>query len=346
MRILYGVCGDGFGHSSRAMEIISHLQKKGHKVLVFTFGQATSVLKNAGFRVVEVEGLELIFKNNKPSLKETIINNSGRICRNLIDFYRIKKIVDNFSPDICISDMETVVPVVSFFYSLPLVSIDNQHIIAHLKMKVPKGYKKDFYLTKIGISGLLKADAFVILSFLKKRTRKENVYIVNPILRKEILLLKPKIKDKVLVYQTKPDKRLIKILRKIPEQFVIYGYNMQKKEGNLEFRKVQDKFFENLSDCKAIIATSGFSLISEALYLGKPYFAIPLKQFEQELNALFVMQSGYGEYSEKPSKKKIEHFLANLDFYRKKIKRHKINPKEAFAVIDRVLKKVKKEYYI
>ena len=58
------------------------------------------------------------------------------------------------------------------------------------------------------------------------------------------------------------------------------------------------------------------------------------------------MQSGYGEYSEKPSKKKIEHFLANLDFYRKKIKRHKINPKEAFAVIDRVLKKVKKEYYI
>ena len=38
MRILYGVCGEGFGHSSRAKEIIKHLENKGHTILIITYG--------------------------------------------------------------------------------------------------------------------------------------------------------------------------------------------------------------------------------------------------------------------------------------------------------------------
>ncbi len=36
MRVLYGVSGEGLGHSSRAEEVIRHLKKKGHEVLVMT----------------------------------------------------------------------------------------------------------------------------------------------------------------------------------------------------------------------------------------------------------------------------------------------------------------------
>jgi uncharacterized protein (TIGR00661 family) len=44
-----------------------------------------------------------------------------------------------------------------------------------------------------------------------------------------------------------------------------------------------------------VIANSGFSLICEALYLGKPYLAIPVRhQFEQVLNAYYVDKMGYG----------------------------------------------------
>jgi len=351
MKILYGVCGDGFGHSSRSKEIISYLQKKGHKVLVFTHDRAVPVLKEAGFNVKEIAGLELIFKNNKLSIGGTTLNSISKIFLNMRNFYKIKKIVEDFSPEICISDMETFVPFIAFLYRLPLISIDNQHMISQAKIKIPEGNKKDFYMTRMGINACItKADAFIILSFTKKRTKKKNTYIVNPVIKKEIIKLKPRIKDKILVYyQSKPDKDFINVLKSIPEQFVvyIYGENTNKKEGNVEFKKMHDNFIENLRDCKAVIGTSGFTLISEALFLKKPYFAIPLNgTFEQKLNAIFIKESGYGSYSEKPSKNQIEHFVKRLDSYRKKIKKHKMNPKEVFKTLDKVLKKVKREYYI
>ena len=47
---------------------------------------------------------------------------------------------------------------------------------------------------------------------------------------------------------------------------------------------------------KAVIATAGFTLISEALYLHKPYLALPMQgQFEQELNAFQLESLGYGK---------------------------------------------------
>ena len=33
-KILYGVCGEGSGHSSRAKEVIENLTKQGHQVKV------------------------------------------------------------------------------------------------------------------------------------------------------------------------------------------------------------------------------------------------------------------------------------------------------------------------
>ena len=73
MKILYGVCGEGFGHSSRAKVIINHLQKKGHKVLIITYGKAYPILKN--FNTIKVEGITLSFKKERLSLQDTISYN-------------------------------------------------------------------------------------------------------------------------------------------------------------------------------------------------------------------------------------------------------------------------------
>ena len=37
-RIVYGVSGEGSGHSSRAREMIPHLERAGHRVRVVTYG--------------------------------------------------------------------------------------------------------------------------------------------------------------------------------------------------------------------------------------------------------------------------------------------------------------------
>ena len=71
MRILYGVCGDGFGHSSRAKVIGRYLQESGHEVKIMTYGRAFEVLKDT-FDVFEISGMEMQFINGELKKRETL----------------------------------------------------------------------------------------------------------------------------------------------------------------------------------------------------------------------------------------------------------------------------------
>jgi uncharacterized protein (TIGR00661 family) len=67
---------------------------------------------------------------------------------------------------------------------------------------------------------------------------------------------------------------------------------------------------------RAVIANSGFSLVTEALHLGKPYLAVPVRhQFEQVSNAYGLEKSGHGAYWEELNKERVESFLFNLPSY-------------------------------
>ena len=67
-------------------------------------------------------------------------------------------------------------------------------------------------------------------------------------------------------------------------------------EGNLEFRpRSNEGFVEALRTARGVVAGGGFSLLSEAVYLGKPVLSIPLRgQFEQLMNARYLERLGYG----------------------------------------------------
>jgi len=342
MRILYGVCGEGFGHSSRSKEIINHLKKRGHKVLVITYGQAVKILKE--FNLIKVEGISLSFYNNKLSLSKTFFDNINKILKNLKNWNKIKKKISKFNPDLCISDMEVLVPIISYWKNIPLISIDNQHRLTNLNIKVPKEYYKDFIIAKTAINTCISnADAFIIMSFSKSRIikDKEKTYVVNPLLRKEITLLNKKEGDFILVYQTKEDERIIKTLKEIKHNFIVYGYNKNSIEGNITFKKLGQNFIKDLATSKAVIATSGFTLMSESIYLKKPYFAIPLEgQFEQVLNSLFLKKSGFGDFSINPTEDQLNRFISNLSKYKSKLNKNKTSPEETLNILDKIILKI------
>ncbi len=342
MKILYGVCGEGFGHSSRVREIIKHLKKEGHKILILTYGQAYPILKSIT-KTIKIEGIHLIFKDNQLHLKETIKQATKAMTKNLINFKKTKTTIDKFNPDICITDMEPLVPIISYWYNLPLISIDNQHRLTHLKLKIPKKYRSSYNLAKFAVHKCVsKAYAFIILSFIKQKSKSDNAFIVSPILRKEIQKLKPKTKNFILVYLTKPNNKLISILKSLQYKFTIYGYDLSKKQSNLIFKKTGKQFIKDLANCKAVIASAGFTLISEALYLKKPYFAIPLQgQFEQTLNALFLKNSKLGTFSEEPTKQQIQTFLNSLYKYKSELRSYRLNPNKALFVLDKILNQIK-----
>lgn len=340
MNILYGVSGEGYGHSSRAKEILSHLKKKGHKLLVLTYGQAIPVLKE--FPMIKIEGVQFIVKNNKIDVTKTIFRSVKYLSKNIKNWNKIQVRIDKFKPNICITDFEPLTAIIRFWRKLPLISIDNQHRLTHIPLKIPKKYQKDFLIAKNIVNVCVsKVDYFIILSFTKSKIKSKNVFVVSPILRKEILSLKPKEGGKILVYLNKPNQKLVELLNKINQDFIVYGFNINKIDKNIEFKQVGPEFLQNLAECKAVIATSGFTLMSESLYLKKPYFALPMQgQFEQTLNALFLKNSKLGNFSDSPNKEEIQNFIKSINLYQKNLKDYNYNPHEATDKLDFILEKL------
>ncbi|MBN1852039.1 MAG: hypothetical protein JW829_04915, partial [Pirellulales bacterium] len=81
------------------------------------------------------------------------------------------------------------------------------------------------------------------------------------------------------------------------ESFFVYGCDRLDAEGTMTFKPFsRDGFLRDLATAKAVMATAGFTLISESLYLRKPYMAMPMQgQFEQELNAFQLERLGFGK---------------------------------------------------
>lgn len=344
MNILYGVSGDNFGHSSRALAIGKYLEGKGHNVLIVSYEKGYEVLKDK-FDCFEVKGLVIVLKNSIVKNGDTVLRNLFHFPKNIFLLKKFFKKMREFKPDLCITDFEPLVPLAAKLYHLPLISIDNMHSITNTEISVPIRYKKDFILGKMIIRSMVHGEDYsIITSFSNQKVKKKfmnNSFIVPPIIRGDVLKLKPSISGRVLVYLNSENENIIKTLEKVNEKFIVYGYDRNIKKGNIEFR-TRNHFLKDLRDCKAIIATAGFSLISEALYLRKPYFALPLRgQVEQVLNSLFLKEAGFGEYSEKLNPEEINNFLDNLESYRKNISRYKFSQKKLFQVLEMVLKSVK-----
>ena len=71
------------------------------------------------------------------------------------------------------------------------------------------------------------------------------------------------------------------------------------------------------------------STLSEAIYLKKPILCVPLKgQVEQELNAFYLEEKGFGLSTEKIDSKTIKKFIENLNFYRKNLEKENLSKKD------------------
>jgi uncharacterized protein (TIGR00661 family) len=162
------------------------------------------------------------------------------------------------------------------------------------------------------------ANAYLVISFFTAPIRKRNTFLFPPLLRQEILEASPTQGGHVLVYVTSPAPALAKLLASVHCPFIAYGFGREGQEGNILYKKPSlDGFFADLTSARAIVANSGFSLVTEALHLGKPYLAVPVShQFEQIFNAYWLEKSGYGAYWEELNKERVESFLYNLPHYR------------------------------
>ena len=320
--ILYGVNGEGSGHSSRAREVITHLQSRGHKVHVASFDRGLRNLQN-DFDVTEIDGLRLTYVENRVRYGKTVLRNFRNLPHAARSIRALQKKAESWNLDLVITDFEPVSCHVGHKLGLPIIAIDNQHLLTDAEITYPPEYRKEAAAAKI-VTRLMtpRADAYLVTTFFTPAVTKRHTFLFPPILREAILRARPTEKAHALVYVTSPAQELADLLRTVRQRFVCYGFNREGVDGNLTYRKPSlDRFFEDLCTCRAVIANAGFSLISEALHLGKPYLAWPVRrQFEQVFNAFYVAKMGYGAYWDDLYKERVESFLFNLADYREKLR--------------------------
>ena len=147
-----------------------------------------------------------------------------------------------------------------------------------------------------------------------------------PILRREVLSLQPHSADHIVVYLTSGFESFLNILKSFPrEKFLVYGYDRQEKRGNAVYKSFSRAgFLEDLAACKAVIATAGFTLMTEAFYLRKPYLALPMRgQFEQELNAYWLAKLKYGMNLRRIRSEAIGNFLYRVPDFKEQLSQYR-----------------------
>jgi uncharacterized protein (TIGR00661 family) len=316
--ILYGVNGEGAGHSTRAKEVLSHLVARGHTVHVASFDRGLRNLKEH-FDVTEIFGFRFAYVNNRVRYKRTIANNLITVPQAAKSLARLRHLVDECKIDLVITDFEPLTCHVGHKKGRPVISIDNQHCLTNAVVSYPRKYRRDAAAAKL-VTRLMtpRADAYLVISFFTAPVRKRNTFLFPPVLRQEILDATAVEGDHILVYVTSPAPALAKLLGSVRGRFVAYGFAREGQEGNILYKRPSlDGFFADLVSARAVVANSGFSLVTEALHLGKPYLAVPVShQFEQVFNAYWLEKSGYGAYWDELNKECVEAFLYNLPHYR------------------------------
>jgi uncharacterized protein (TIGR00661 family) len=319
--ILYGVNGEGSGHSTRAREVLTHLERSGHTVHVVSFDRGLANLR-ADFDVTEIFGWRLAYVNNQLRYRRTLARNLLSARRTVSSIRRLKELVSGWQTDLVITDFEPLSCHVAHRKRLPVISIDNQHTLTNTRVSYPNQFRRDAAAAKMVIRLMIpRADAYLATSFFTSEITRRNTFLFPPILREIILKAEPREADHVLVYVTSPAPALARLLASVRCPFIAYGFGREGRDGNILYKKPSlDGFLADLISARALIANAGFSLVTEALHLGKPYLAVPVEhQFEQVFNAYWLEKLGYGAYWDELNKERIESFLFNLPHYREKL---------------------------
>jgi uncharacterized protein (TIGR00661 family) len=318
--------GDARGHLSRALAIAQELP---HHEFLFIGGGKVQILKERGYRVEEVPMISTNVRNNRVDFLATLAHDLISMVRLGPAIKKVMGIIKGYDPHLIISDYEFITPRAAKLMGRPCVSLGNEHLFTQCVYDPPPGQRLSRNLTCLSVRHLFSAAShFLIPSF----------HPLPPVDRTRTEVFPPLIKPKVLEYQPTPGEhgliylrgynydKLIKLLGGKNRKFIIYGLGDRPPQGNLIFKKTtENNFLADLASCLYVITHGGHSLISEALYLGKPILCHPVHfLYEQFFNAHFLTQCGFGHYFWDNSRPEnlIESFEDCLGQYQTKIKQH------------------------
>jgi uncharacterized protein (TIGR00661 family) len=328
MRILYGAVGEGLGHATRSRVVAEHLVAQGHQVKMAASGRALPYLREHLPDVEEIWGLSFALEHGQVEAWKTLtVNVRGGLRGVPTDWRRGHEVARAFAPDLVIADFDGFAYLFGKVHRVPVISIDNIQMVDRClhDAEILKGLHPDYYEARTFVrSKLPHADRYLITTFFHPPLRKKRTMLVPSILRPEILAARPEAGDHLVVYG-----RIGEVaraaLRASGVPCRVYGardgLTADEEEDNLRYRPFSnDAFVEDLRTSRGVVASAGYSLMSEVVYLRKPMLALPLAgQFEQEMNARYLVRLGYGTASTALDEPSLQRFLQQEPSYAERL---------------------------
>jgi uncharacterized protein (TIGR00661 family) len=288
MKILFGIQATGNGHITRSTEIYKLLKQNPAITQLDILISGGKAKMSLPFEVnYEYKGLSFYYgKKGKISILKSI----GKANFLSISIALMKVPFREY--DLIISDFEPITLWGAKIAGVPAVGIGNMYSMSSKNFpKVGGSSKATKFITKM----VCPAKNKIGMHFQKFD---DNIFY--PVIRGEIRNAPVADKNFTLVYlNSYTDESIVKVLTQ-PEfrhkKFIVYSNKAEgiTAQGNCIIEPLNnDTFTADMLNCSGVITAGGFQTISEALYLGKKLFVIPIKkQFEQNANARILEQMG------------------------------------------------------
>ncbi len=348
-RILYGVHGTGHGHAVRALTIARHFGE--HEFLFLSHGTGAAILGQE-FPVEECPNPPTVVRGHKVDAAATLIAALKVRTQSRRHLRRVLMIMDRFQPDVTLTDYEYFLPRAAHRLGVPCLSIDHQHVITMSRHPVPWVQYPSYLSTRVAVASLFsRATDYLVISFFQTpMTPGARAKILPPLLRDSVMERRASSGGHVVAYQGYTTfQRFFPFLSAIPSPVMVYGFNEDRVAGNLHFKKTSEAgFLDDLASCRYVVCGGSHTLMSEALYYGKPVISFPIKNaFEQFLNALYIQRLGYGRYFTgfNPRPEIIPAFEANLERCRANIQTGAFcGNQQIFDLVEQFIREKKLDY--
>ncbi|MHC4498849.1 MAG: glycosyltransferase family protein [Planctomycetota bacterium] len=320
-KIIYGVAGEGFGHSSRSHLIGQRLIDAGHDVMFVGSKKSLVYLRQYfGERVREIFGLGFAYEEGRVDKSETLKMNLMNLPEgNRQNDELFKKYFEPFGPELVISDFEPFSAWWAWRNRVPFISIDHEHMLTLCELEhAHKNWFSRLTSSVVTRCYYVGAVAYIILNFFEAPLRVDSAILAPPVVRPIVEGLESSRGKHILLYSTsgKGEEQLRSMLGKYPaEKFYVYGFDKEAEHENCVFRKRSTEgFLADLAAARGVIASAGFSLISECLHLKKKMLVLPLAgQYEQIINGHYIEKLGLGLSADKLDEQVLGRFLSILD---------------------------------
>lgn len=339
-KIFFSMAGEGRGHATRVRALVEPLRERGHQIWLFTPGAAHELLapvyRSTDVRVVRIPGLMFHYGSNR---KLAYLRTGGAALKYFREFPRLRRrlvaLMRRERPDLVVTDFEPALPRAARRCGIPFLSVNHQHFLVVNDLgELPLSLRWHAWYMSWIVRAYYSGQAATVVSQFYfppvKRRHADTVVQAGCLLRPEIVSASPANEGHLVAYLRKfATPQVLAALRDCGREVRLYGLGERPREGNIAHCRIDDRqFIADLASCDALVCTAGNQLVGEALYLGKPVFAMPeANNFEQYINAHYLRASGAGEWVdlERVTTGRLRQFLARLDEYRARIQRERMN---------------------